>query len=76
MDCHCGCASLIQYKFYNVFLENYLTYYENCSSSDIIYTYIANFNGYRYQRTTDEYFNNMQSIPNTQQVAYSKNNAK
>ena len=74
MDCHCGCSSLVQYKFYNIFIEDYTRYYENCKSSDIVYTYIANVNGYSYIRTDGIYFNNMENIPS--QTAYSLNNGK
>lgn len=73
---HCGCASMVQYKFYNVFLEKFETYIENCYSDDMLLTMIANENGYRYIQTSETFFNNMHSIPNSQQFAYSLNNAK
>ena len=76
LNCHCGCASLVQYKFYNIFLHNYLEYYENCKSSDIVFTYIANINGYKYIRTNDIYFNNMEKIPEDSNVGYSRSSSK
>lgn len=70
LNCHCGCASLVQYKFYNIYIENYLKYYQHCPSSDIFFTITAYKNGYTYARTSNIYFNNMESIPNTN--GYSK----
>jgi len=53
-----------------------LEYYENCKSSDIVFTYIANMNGYQYARTDKMYFNNMEKIPGDKNVAYSLSNSK
>ena len=73
MACHCGCASLVQYKFYAPFIENYLNYYEHCPSSDLFFTIVAEKNGYTYARTKNEYFNNMEPIPDYKSIKYSKN---
>lgn len=62
LGCHCGCASMVQYKFYNVYIENYMDFYENCPSSDIFFTFIANLNGYKYVRTKNKFFLNMQML--------------
>ena len=53
LKCHCGCASLVQYKFYNVYIEGYKQYYMDCPSSDIFYTVAAYKNGYEYVRTSN-----------------------
>lgn len=70
LDCHCGCASLVQYKFYNIYIEDYLKYYEHCPSSDIFFTITAFKNGYKYVRTKDLYFKNLKTIPSS--YGYSK----
>lgn len=73
LACHCGCASLVQYKFFAPFIDNYLEYYQHCPSSDLFYTIIANKNGYTYTRTKNMYFNNMKAIQNCTDTKYSKN---
>lgn len=71
MQCHCGCASLVQYKFFGGFLDNYKKYSLNCPSSDIFFTMVAHANGYDYACTKNVYFNNMTQIKS--EHSYSKN---
>lgn len=73
MACHCGCASLVQYKFYNIYIEDYMKYYEHCPSSDLFFTMAASRNGYAYARTKDTYFTNMKAIKTG--YNYSKGNS-
>jgi len=70
MDCHCGCASLVQYKFFGIYIEDYLKYYSHCPSSDIFFTMTALKNGYKYVRTKNLYFKNLKTIPSN--YGYSK----
>ena len=53
---HCGCASLVQAKFFEGW-EQYVTraFREECPSSDLFYTYLAAKNGYFYAETEDDY---------------------
>lgn len=63
MNCHCGCASLTEARFFGQYLykiDDELI--RNCPSDDIVYTFLVNRNGYSYARTDEMYFENMQSI--------------
>ena len=60
LQCHCGCASLTR----RVFFGPYLDWIDdelmrNCPSDDIVYTYLARRNGYKYIRTENLYFDNL-----------------
>ena len=60
MQCHCGCASLTKYEYFG----EYLHYIDddlmnNCSSSDIVFTYFATKNRHPYICTKDLYFYNL-----------------
>lgn len=54
---HCGCASLVQAKFYEGW-EQYVnsTFIELCKSSDSFYTQLAALNGYFYKPTDANYY--------------------
>ena len=60
MQCHCGCCSLTKHEFFGKWLD-YIDQdlMNNCHSSDITITYLANKNGRPYIRTTHEYFTNI-----------------
>lgn len=65
LNCHCGCASLTKYSFFDKWLdlvddETIL----NCPSDDIVFTYLAARNGRYYIRTQNTYFLNMEPINN------------
>ena len=53
---HCGCASLVQAKFFAGW-EQYVTpaFRNACPSSDLFYTYLAAKNGYFYAETETDY---------------------
>ena len=53
---HCGCASLVQAKFFAGW-EQYVTpaFRAACPSSDLFYTYLAALNGYFYAESSTDY---------------------
>lgn len=60
MQCHCGCCSLMKADY----LGKYMDCIDDdviahCPSDDLVYTYMANLNGYPYVRTRGLYFINM-----------------
>ncbi len=60
MQCHCGCCSLTKYDHFGEWLECIdFDLMNNCHSSDITITYLANKNNRPYIRTTHEYFTNV-----------------
>ena len=62
MQCHCGCASLTKYAFFEgqlCLIDEDLV--SHCKCDDIVYTYFANRSGHPYVRTKGLYFNNMPS---------------
>ena len=62
LNCHCGCASMVQYKHFQGYIENLDDrVLKDVSSSDLFYTYVANKNGYKYIQTKETYFTNMKS---------------
>lgn len=73
--CHCGCASMVQYKFYEGYIEEGIKEIsKKCNSSDLFYTYVAKLNGYDYVSTKGKYFTNMKTINPV--YSYSKNSGK
>lgn len=65
---HCGCASLVQAKFFEGW-EQYVTpeFRTACPSSDLFYTYLASKNGYFYAESSCDYF--------APQYAYNENDS-
>lgn len=63
LDCHCGCASLVMYKWFKPILR-YIDddVMANCKSSDYTYTYLLASIGIKYVHTGSLYFKNMQAI--------------
>lgn len=63
LHAHCGSSSLVKYEFFKGYIENVSDeLIENCPASDIFYTYVANLNGYKYNRTKNMYFLNLKQI--------------
>lgn len=63
LQCHCGCASLTKYKYFEQFIE-YIDsdLIKKCLSDDIVYTFFATKAGYPYIRTQQEYFINLTAV--------------
>ncbi|MBR1785714.1 MAG: hypothetical protein IJ756_00915 [Paludibacteraceae bacterium] len=72
-QCHCGCASLVRADFFGdkIYLIDDEVMHK-CTSSDIVYTYLATLNNHPYITTEYEYFDNMQSYNSVD--GYSENN--
>lgn len=63
MQHHCGCASLVKAEYYGDYLNEIDSdLMDNCHSSDIVYTLLANLNGYPYIHTIKDYYNNIASF--------------
>lgn len=61
MQCHCGLASLTKAEYFGEWLDKIDTdLMQHCSSSDIVFTYMATRNGHPYIHTKEEYFKNIQ----------------
>lgn len=63
LQCHCGCASLTKYNYFERFIE-YIDsdLMKKCLSDDIVYTFFATKAGFPYLRTKQEYFINMTAV--------------
>ena len=60
MQCHCGCASLTKAEYFGKYLDFIDDdIVKNCSSDDIVYTFLANKSGHPYIRTKGLYFTNL-----------------
>lgn len=61
-SCHCGCASLMKLKWLGSYIGHIdAALMKNCPCDDLVYTFFAKRNGYRYVHTHGLYFTNMQS---------------
>lgn len=60
MQCHCGCASLTKYEYFGDCL-NYIDeeVMSNCTSSDMVYTYVALKNNHPYICSKEIYYENV-----------------
>lgn len=61
LNCHCGSASLVQYKHFQGYIENIpQEILDTVASQDLFYTYIASRNNYTYVQTQQQFFTNLQ----------------
>lgn len=62
LQCHCGCASLMKYRYIGAYIDSIdEAVIKHCLSDDLVYTYFSNRNGHPYIRTQEMYFLNMQA---------------
>ena len=60
MQCHCGVASLTKAEYFGEWLDKIdADVMRNCSSSDIVFTFMATKNGHPYIHSQAEYFKNI-----------------